>query len=162
MILSIKQTSTRKKKHIFYFNVSIYLTLPLKNVLPSLQNVPICAKLGSLFNESKASVSVDWENETEKRDKEIQELKKNSFKPNQTKGEFKADKKMKKINLVPFVLDRIGAFKHMLSNRSIDPNTSLHYASMYGCLDIVKLLIEEYKVDPNIKNTFRFNSFNIN
>ena len=23
---------------------------------------------------------------------------------------------------------------------------------MYGCLDIVKLLIEEYKVDPNIKD----------
>ena len=78
------------------FNLSNMTLDEYVKIISSLKNVPICIKLDTLYNQSKGSVSVDWEYETEKRDKEIKELKNSSFKPKQTKGEYKGIGKKKK------------------------------------------------------------------
>ena len=54
------------------FKFFIYITIKeYANIISSLQNVPICAKLGSLYNESKTLV-LTGNMKQKKRDKEVQ------------------------------------------------------------------------------------------
>ena len=105
----------------------------------------MCVKLGELYNQSKGSVGVDWEYETEKRDKEIQELKKSSSKTNRNQHEKKGiiSTNKSKADPIPFLFDSFDEIKSKLANGRINPNTSMYYASKYGCLKIIKYLIEE-------------------
>ena len=80
IICDFLQKASKSKEHEAHFLLHCFdlseLTMDdCVKILSSLNNVPICSKLGSLYSKSRESVDVDWEYETKKRDKQIDELK---------------------------------------------------------------------------------------